>query len=133
MRQQWIVGGMLAVCVVGCGGHSASFQTTEEQRKTVHDNVELLANKFRAENQLGQYDLYLRGDSTISNECPQGDGWATVDLVDRKSNQKVALKCSTYSEGIGCMTEEDFKKKRYAQEDNNCNKDVPFPIPHIKQ
>lgn len=132
--RNWICGGLVvaALAACGCGGSQhASFNTTEEQRKTVRDNVTMLAQKFRQENGLGELDIYVRGDSTISESCPQGDGWASLDLINRTTNQVIKLKCSTVSEGIGCMTDEDFKTKRYAAEDGKCNPQVPFPIPHI--
>lgn len=109
-----------------------SAATVEEQRKTVRDNVSLQVTKYRGENGLGELEINQRGDSTISPECPQGDGWASVDLVEHGTRKVIQeLKCSTFSEGIGCMTSADFKTKRYASQDNNCNSEVPFPIPHI--
>lgn len=109
-----------------------SFETVEESRVTARENSGILARKFRAESKLESYDLMLRGDSTITPECPQGDGWASIDLVDRTTNEVVKLKCSTASSGLGCMTDQDFKQRvEYAKQDGKCNTDVPFPLPKI--
>lgn len=124
---------LLSVLFVACTPKTekVSFNTVEDARKQVRDNVSTLAQKFRADNKLTDYDLYVRGDSTQSAECPQGDGWASVDLQEKTTGKVIKLKCSTVSSGIGCMTAEDFKTKRYAQEEDHCSKDIPFPLPKV--
>lgn len=126
-----IVIGLIGMCLVGCSQQKVSFDTVEDARRQVRDNVAILAQKYRTENKLGELDIYLRGDSTQSAICPQGDGWASVDLVNRATNTAIKLKCSTVSAGIGCMTAEDFKNKRYAQEEDHCSTEIPFPLPKI--
>lgn len=121
---------LLLLALAGCKGEKVSFNTAEESRVQARENSKELAQVFRAENGYADWTLTLRGDSTITQECPQGDGWASIDL--RKGPETIKLKCSTVSAGIGCMTAKDFKSKSYAREDGSCNKDVPFPLPKIK-
>lgn len=67
--------------------------------------------------------IKLRDDSGVTNECPQGDGWVTVDLIiDADSPPRAVLKCSTFSGTIGCMTDADYANDpRYSNEDNHCS------------
>lgn len=131
-----VVGGLLGMvigvlCSVGCTRNKVSFDSAEDSRRQVRDNVSALANAYRAENKLADFDLYIRGDSTVSMDCPQGDGWASIDLKNPKTGDVIKLKCSTVSAGIGCMTDADFKTKAYAKEDGVCNRDLPFPLPKV--
>lgn len=75
----------------------------------------------------------MRGDSTISASCAQGDGWATVDLESEKESpsQNIQLKCSTVSGAIGCLKKEDFQERSYAKQEGRCNTDLPMPLPKI--
>jgi hypothetical protein len=127
---------IIAVALV-CGAFSCkkekvSFDTAEESRKIARENSSALAKSFRAESHLEDYDLMFRGDSTITVECPQGDGWASIDLVNRKTSEVIKIKCSTVSAGMGCLTDLDFKQRAvYANQDGSCNKDIPFPLPKV--
>jgi len=115
-----------------CTKQKVSFDTAEEARKIARENSGVLARQYRADAKLEAFDLMLRGDSTITNECPQGDGWASIDLENRHTGEKIKLKCSTVSAGIGCLTEDDFKRRgEYANQDGRCNKEIPFPLPKI--
>lgn len=129
---------LVVLLAVACTEKKVSFNTVESSRATVNDNVKLQAQRFRSENKLGDYELYVRGDSTQSEECPQGDGWASVDMklpasmmVSGTQPAIIKLKCSTYSASLGCMTAEDFKTKRYANEEDHCSDRVPFPVPKV--
>jgi hypothetical protein len=115
-----------------CTKQKVSFDTAEEARKIARENSGILARQYRAEAKLEDFDLMLRGDSTITNECPQGDGWASIDLVNRKTDEKIKLKCSTVSAGMGCLRDEDFKQRaEYANQEGRCNSEIPFPLPKI--
>jgi hypothetical protein len=117
--------------LISCTQQKQSFDTTEESRMIARENSGVLARTYRAESKLEDYDLMLRGDSTITPTCPQGDGWASIDLKN-KTGDTIKLKCSTISAGIGCLTDEDFKQRsQYANQDGTCNKDIPFPLPKI--
>lgn len=124
-----------AMLLAACGKQSVSFETLETNRSNAKSNAEYNAQKFRAESpQYSNMALEVQGDSTQSPECPQGDGWASAKLVDKANPAaKVALKCSTVSGTVGCMTDVDFQKKPYAADDGHCQdaSKVPFPIPKI--
>jgi hypothetical protein len=128
---------ILSLFLVGCGKREAvSFDTVEQARGQARENAAYNAQTYRANSpQFQAYNVQNNGDSSQTNECPQGDGWASLKLVDPKNvNVIVKIKCSTVSAGIGCMTEEEFKTKpTYSQEDGRCqptNK-VPFPLPKV--
>ena len=119
--------------LVGCSGDKASMATVEEQRTIARDNSMLVAKKFRTENpQYQGFKIIPNGDSTMKRTCPQGDGWASLKLINEK-NQIVKIKCSTYSMGIGCIESSEFSKKSYAAEDGRCNYDLDYPLPKIMQ
>ncbi len=124
-----------ASVLAACGKQSVSFETLETNRSNAKANAEYNAQKFRAESpQFSNTALEVQGDSTQSPECPQGDGWASAKLVDKANPAaKVALKCSTVSGTVGCMTASDFQQKPYAADDGRCQDTtkVPFPIPKI--
>lgn len=127
---------LAAAFLVGCGKPEAvSFDTLETSRSNAKANADYNALAFRsASPQFANYALEVQGDSTQSPTCPQGDGWASAKLVDKANPAiKVALKCSTVSGTVGCMTAADFQAKPYAADDGACQatSKVPFPIPKI--
>lgn len=124
----------LSFAIVGCGQENASFSTVEDARLQAKENGVYLAKTWRSENPaFQQWNILSRGDSTIMPNCPQGDGWVSVDLQHSEKLEKVyKIKCSSYSRGIGCMSKSDFEKRsQYANQEGRCNKDVPHPIPKI--
>ena len=126
--------GAMAGMLCGCpGAKKVGFDTVEQARTQARENAQLVAQNWRANNQMyAKFHLYMRGDSTISPKCPQGDGWATVDLRDDQGRTEKKLKCSTVSMSIGCLESNDFKTKSYASEDGRCNPDLPHPIKKIQ-
>lgn len=124
-----------AMALTACGKTTVSFDTLETNRGNAKENAAYNAQKFRADSpQYANFAIEAQGDSTQSPDCPQGDGWASVRLVDKTNPAiKVALKCSTVSGTIGCVLASDFEKKAYAAEDGRCQavEKVPFPIPKI--
>jgi hypothetical protein len=119
----------LLILLVGCS-KEYSFATVEDARAQAKENGVLNAQQYRAENKLAEHTIYARGDSTIAPECPNGDGWASMDL---KGPSTIKLKCSTVSGALGCMTDEDFKTKPFASEEGKCAPltKVPHPLPKI--
>lgn len=121
--------------MTGCSSKDVSFDTLETARKQAKENVEYNARAFRAQTPaLAQGSLISRGDSSQTPDCPQGDGWASVDLVNPATAQPIAkLKCSTVSDSVGCRVDSDFKSSPYANEDGRCQPTtkVPHPIPRI--
>lgn len=114
-----------------------SFETVEAQRVTAQSNAEYNAQKYRAENPRFEAGFKIVGhtDSTITNDCPQGDGWASISImkVEDKTVEKYKLKCSTVSAALGCYLDTDFEKKNFAADEDTCQPvgKVPFPIPKI--
>lgn len=127
---------VLAVAfLAACGGkETVSFDTVEAARKQARENAMYNAQNYRKDSpKYSDFDIQSNGDSSQTNECPQGDGWATLELI--KDKQRVGLKCSTVSGNIGCLEASDFKTKAYATEDGHCQPTtkVPHPLPKIKQ
>lgn len=122
--------------LAACGPKDVSFDTLETARKQAKDNAEYNARKWRADTKvqrLVESNIISRGDSTQSPTCPQGDGWASMDLVNGDGQKIVGLKCSTVSDSVGCLENNDFKTKSYANEDGQCQATtkVPHPLPKI--
>lgn len=111
-----------------------SFKTLEDARGTARENAMWNAEKYRISNpQYQGWSIVGRGDSSQTNDCPQGDGWATMDFISQDKVRTVKVKCSTVSMNLGCLEDSDFKTKSYAAEDGRCQPitKVPFPLPAI--
>lgn len=125
---------LAAAGFTACSSDKVSFNTLEDARGTARANAEWNAKAWRAQ-LYPEYDLISRGDSTQSPDCPQGDGWATLDLIspDKISSKTISIKCSTVSSNVGCLEQKDFKTKSYANEDGQCQtvEKVPFPLPKV--
>lgn len=129
-----ILAAAVAAALVGCSAKEVAFDTLETARKQAKDNAEYNARKWRADTKTwAGSNIISRGDSTQSPTCPQGDGWASMDLVNENGQPQVKLKCSTVSDSVGCLEANDFKTKPYANEDGQCQptSKVPHPIPKI--
>lgn len=129
---------VVAISLAACGPEKVSNDQLENARATVKSNVGFNAQLYRAANPrfTAEYSIIDRSDTSQTDECPQGDGWAQVSImkVDGKVVDKTVLMCSTYSSSVGCFRQEDFDKdKQLAGQDGPCNKTVPFPIPVLKK
>lgn len=125
-----------AACALSaCGPDKVGFDTLETARSQGKANAEYNAQAFRAANpQYSNTAIEIQVDSSMTPECPQGDGWASGKLVDKANPAaKLALKCSTVSGSVGCMPQFDFEKKPFATDDGRCQDTtkVPFPVPKI--
>lgn len=120
--------------LTGCGEDKVSFETLETQRSVANENSRYNAQKWRADNGFETLNILSRGDSTQQTNCPQGDGWASVDLIDTTTKQKMlGLKCSTVSAAVGCIPEADFKGRAVlASQENKCNADIPTNLKKIE-
>lgn len=123
---------LIVFSLSGCGEKPASFDTQEQARQQVLDNSEFNAKAYRNAT-APEATIKMRGDSTVGPKCITGDGWASVDLINKDTSVVIGkLKCSSVSATIGCMTETDFKARpAYASQDGVCNKELPFPLPKI--
>jgi hypothetical protein len=125
-----------AVMLTACGEKKTevSFASLEEAKGTARENAMFNAQMYRQSNILYKgWDIVGRGDSTQTNSCPQGDGWATMEFVNPEKTRLIKVKCSTVSGNTGCLEDSDFKTKAFASEDGHCqatNK-VPYPLPKI--
>jgi PBP1b-binding outer membrane lipoprotein LpoB len=123
-----------ALALTACS-KDVSFDTLENARKQAKENAEFNARAWRSQlPAMAELSLISRGDSTQAPACPQGDGWATIDVVDQKTAAvRVKLKCSTVSDSVGCRADADFKASPFANEDGRCQSTdkVPHPLPKI--
>lgn len=127
----------LGFSLAACGPEKVSNDTLETGRIQAKANGESSASQFRSDNpQYANFAFVVQTDSTMSNTCPQGDGWVSAKLVDKTNPaNKVNLKCSTVSAAVGCMTEAEFQTKSYAGDDGHCQDTtkVPYPIPKLQK
>lgn len=110
------------------------FAALEEARITARKNAELNAEGWRA-SLYRDFVLVSRSDASQRADCPQGDGWASIDLVSPDKKKVVQIKCSTISTSMGCLLVADFKTKSYAREDGVCQPTsrVPYPLPWLSR
>lgn len=125
---------LCAFFLVACGDDKVSFETLELQRATANENSRFNAQRWRGENGYEASGILTRGDSTQQANCPQGDGWASVDLTDPKTKAVVLkLKCSTVSANVGCIKDDDFKARpALATQENRCNAEIPRTLKKIE-
>lgn len=122
----------LAVFLAACGKDSVGFETLETAKNQARENSLFNAQKFRAENPaVNDWTVVSNGDSSQTNECPQGDGWATLTFYSPDKTHKQNVKCSTVSAATGCLFDSDFKGKPFAADDGRCNAHIPHPLPKI--
>lgn len=125
---------IFTILLAACGGDKVSFDTLETQRSVANENSKYNAQKWRAENGHEAFGILSRGDSTQQANCPQGDGWASVDLTHPQTKQPVVkLKCSTVSGNVGCVKDEDFKARAVlSSQENRCNAEIPKTLKKIE-
>ncbi len=124
---------VIALSLTACKDE-LSFDSVESGRVQANENSEFNAKAFRqAHPEYAGYSISMRGDSTQSSKCGQGDGWASIELVKIEDGKKVPLKCSTVSAATGCITDVDFKNRSYASQDGRCDLSIPFPLPKIQK
>lgn len=115
---------------------SLTFQDIEDSRSIARENAKAIAIQYVKENpRFKGMRLVAHTDSSINNNCPQGDGWATLSVMEDKGEtpKKWEIKCSTVSLELGCYTSDVFKEKPFAADDGKCqprNK-VPYPLPKV--
>jgi len=125
---------IISAALAGCKPEPVSFASLEEAKGTARENAMFNAQMYRQSNVLYKgWDIIGRGDSSQTNACPQGDGWATVEFINAEKTRVVKAKCSTVSGNTGCLEDLDFKTKSFASEDGQCAPEarVPYPLPKI--
>jgi hypothetical protein len=124
-----------ALGTIGCSNEkNVSFNTLEEAKTTARENSLFNAQRYRQENPRFQgWSVIPNGDSSQMPNCPQGDGWATLKLINPDRTAEVSLKCSTVSAATMCLLDSEFKQKPYAAQDGHCQDTsvVPHPLPKI--
>lgn len=135
--QKLIAVSLIALALAACGKQEVAFDTLETARKQAKENAGYNAKAWRANAPgFGGVGIIENGDSTQTPDCPQGDGWASIEVVDPATAKKLGkLKCSTVSASVGCMDAVEFQTKSYASEDGRCQPTtkVPHPLPKIAQ
>lgn len=134
MKKALLVGAVAALVLTACGKQEVSFNTLEEAKQTARENSLWNGQKYRQDNVLYKgWDIISRGDSSQMPDCPQGDGWATLEFVNPQKDVLVKVKCSTVSSATGCLEDAEFKTKPFGPEDGHCQptSKVPFPLPKI--
>lgn len=97
----------------------------EGNRQASVDNAKLAYRQYAADNpRLKGYQYVGHHDSSITPNCPQGDGWASGSAMKSDGStiiDKIPMICSTYSPAIGCYRKEDFDAHpKLAGEDGVC-------------
>lgn len=122
--------------ITACSKQEVSFNTLEDARNAARANAEYNAAAYRAENPRMQgLKIVGHGDSTQTASCPQGDGWASLSIMnvdkEKAAVEKYRVKCSTVSAALGCYLESDFNTKPFARQENQCDATLPFPLPKV--
>lgn len=134
MNKAILILALATAMLTACKESDVSFATLEEAKQTARENSLWNAQRYRQENVLMKgSDIISRGDSSQMPNCPQGDGWATLEFVNADKTKITKVKCSTVSAATGCLEDADFKSKPFASEDGSCQliTKVPFPLPKI--
>lgn len=64
-----------------------------------------------------------QSDSTVSEQCRYGDGWASAQIKFEGKAKVLEIKCQTNGSGKGingCMTKSEFETKTYKGEEGTC-------------
>jgi hypothetical protein len=127
---------IISVAMGGCGSKEVGYDTLEQAMTVAKENAAWNAQKWRQENPtFGDLGIMSRGDSSQTNKCPQGDGWATVDMLNKQTNATAfQLKCSTSSAARGCWLAKEFPTKPFSDQEGHCQPVdvVPHPLPNIR-
>lgn len=113
---------------------NAAILSLDAAKIQARENATANAKAFRRDNAVlfGEWGLTSEGDSTQSLQCPVGDGWATLKMVEPEGKKTVKLKCATTSLANGCVLDSEFKSKPFNGEDGSCGSNrLPYPIPKL--
>ena len=122
----------IACMFQGCDGKKVSSDKAEQNMAIAKANATRNAKLFIANDpRYAQYGVVSNGDSSINEKCPNGDGWATIQLISPDNTETVELKCSSTSLARGCLTTDEFKK-RPDYIDRQCNPETPDLKPLVE-
>ena len=126
----------LFLVIAGCSkDNRAGAEELEMQMEVAKDNASFNANVWKAGvPAYSTWTVIPKEDSTQTRDFPQGDGVATVSLMNPEDPQKTAeLKCSTYSKALGCRLKSDFLSSPLGKMENHCadKANVPYPYKRI--
>lgn len=66
-----------------------------------------------------------QSDSTISADCPYGDGWATIDVKTLSGDEQIKCQTTGSGKGVeGCLSLVEFNQKDYANQEGKCDKSL---------
>lgn len=126
------IAAIIAVGLAACSKQDVSFETLETAKNQARENSLFNGQKFRAENPaVNDWTVVSNGDSSQTNACPQGDGWATLTFYSPDKAKSIKVKCSTVSAATGCLFDAEFKGKPFASDDGRCSPNSPHPLPKI--
>lgn len=124
--------GVVGVVLAGCSSDLADPALVSQNRVNGKAIAQLNAQNYMRDHFPGQA-VYVSGDidSFVSRSCPQGDGFASFDVMDEASGKVLEpLQCRTW-ELTGCFkTKQASQKGTYMK--NQCNPEVPTEITKVK-
>lgn len=152
-----LIAALIAMSLVACKEETHTPPTIEQQRQAnlakadenrkLQDMLETqrsTALENASKNAATYFQMNPRFDNTwsriphtddqITAACPQGSGWAWVNImkVEGKDVQKNKIWCSTSSRSLGCYIDADFTKGPHAAEAQGCNANLNYPLASFK-
>jgi hypothetical protein len=122
MKSLHIVLTMLTLLALSACNEKVPVDIIDQNQTISRDNATLNAKRFVNARFPQATQTIVASDSSIGKDCRFGDGWASGEVF--QDGKKIAkIKCQTNGRGKGlegCLLEEDFKTKDYAQEDGRC-------------
>lgn len=159
-KNRFAIAGLLAAVAIllsACQKAPEAPPTVEQQRQTnlakADDNRKLqamletqrsVALENASKNAATYFQMNPRFDNTwsriphtddqITEACPQGSGWAWVNImkVTGKEVEKNKIWCSTSSQSLGCYIDADFQKGPHARTAAGCNTNLNYPLAAFK-
>ena len=116
---------LFSIALAACGSQVP--QDTVDQNQTISRlNAQKNADSYRLQAFPDSARALFQSDSTISQSCRYGDGWASgvVEFTEGpRAGRQIKVKCQTNGTGKGingCMTEQEFLGKDYKSQEGSC-------------
>ncbi len=113
---------LLVVLWLSACGDNVPVDVVDQNQTISRDNAQLNAKRFVAQQFPKATQTIVDSDSTISKDCRYGDGWASGKVI-QDGRMIAKIKCQTNGSGKGlegCLVEDEYKTKPYANEDGSC-------------